>query len=64
MSWTPHSLLLLDWDRYGTYTGTQQAMNTAIGGILRAFGYLVDAVRVGRRLARHRPPRRDPGAGR
>ena len=41
MSWTAHNLLLLDWDRYGTYTGIQQAMNTALGGVLRAFGYLV-----------------------
>ena len=41
MSWTVHDLLLPDWDRYGTYTGTQQAMNTALGGVLRAFGYPV-----------------------
>jgi hypothetical protein len=41
MSWTAHNLLLLDWDRYGMYTGTQQAMNTALGGVLRAFGYQV-----------------------
>jgi len=41
VSWTAHDLLLLDWDRYGTYTGTQQAMNTALGGVLRAFGYPV-----------------------
>jgi len=39
VSWTTHSLLLLDWDRYGTYSGIQQAMNTAIGVILRVFGY-------------------------
>ncbi len=39
VSWTVHNLLLLDWDRYGTYTSTQQAMNTALGGVLRAFGY-------------------------
>ena len=39
VSWTAHNLLLLDWDRYGTYTGIQQAMNTALGGVLRAFGY-------------------------
>ena len=39
VSWTAHNLLRLDWDRYGTYTGTQQAMNTALGGVLRAFGY-------------------------
>ena len=31
----------VDWDRYGTYTGTQQAMNTALGSVLRAFGYPV-----------------------
>ena len=41
VSWTVHNLLLLDWDRYGTYTGTQQAINTALGGVLRAFGYTV-----------------------
>ena len=41
VSWTVHNLLLLDWDMYGTYTGTQQAMNTALGGVLRAFGYPV-----------------------
>ena len=41
VSWTAHNLLLLDWDRYGTYTGSQQAMNTALGGMLRAFGYPV-----------------------
>jgi hypothetical protein len=41
VSWTAHNLLLLDWDRYGTYSGTQQAMNTALGGVLRAFGYPV-----------------------
>ena len=39
MSWTAHNLLLLDWDRYGTYAGIQQAMNTALGGVLRVFGY-------------------------
>ena len=41
VSWTVHNLLLLDWDRYGTYTGTQRDMNTALGGVLRAFGYPV-----------------------
>ena len=40
-SWTAHSLLLVDWDRYGTCTGTHQAMNSALGGVLRAFGYAV-----------------------
>jgi len=41
VSWTVHNLLLLDWDRYGTYAGTQQIMNAALGDILRAFGYAV-----------------------
>ena len=41
VAWAVHDLLLLDWDRYGTCTGTQQAMNTALGGVLRAFGYPV-----------------------
>jgi hypothetical protein len=39
VSWTAHNLLPLDWGRYGTYTGTQQAMNTVLGGVLPAFGY-------------------------
>jgi hypothetical protein len=41
VSWTVHNLLLLDWDRYDTHTGTQQAMSIALGGVLRAFGYMV-----------------------
>jgi len=41
VSWAVHDLLLLDWDRYRTYTATQQAMNTVLGGVLRAFGYPV-----------------------
>jgi hypothetical protein len=41
VSWTAHDLLLLDWDRYGTYAGTQQAMNAALGSVLGAFGYPV-----------------------
>jgi hypothetical protein len=36
-----HNLLLPGRDRYGTYTGTQQAMNTALGWVPRAFGYPV-----------------------
>ena len=39
VSWAVHHLLVLDGARYGTYAGTQQAMNTALGGVLRAFGY-------------------------
>ena len=41
VSWTVHNLLVLDGARYGTYVSTQQAMNTALGGVLRAFGYPV-----------------------
>ena len=39
VSWTTHNLLLLDWNRYGTYAETQQAMNEALGSVLVAFGY-------------------------
>ena len=42
VSWTTHNLLLLDWDRYGTYTGTQQAMNSAMGDIRAAIGYTAE----------------------
>jgi len=41
VSWTAHSSLLLDWDRYGTQTGTQQARNTAPGSVLCTSGYPV-----------------------
>jgi hypothetical protein len=47
VSWTAYNLLLPDWDRYGTYGGTQQAMNTALGGVLRVFGYPVAPFRSG-----------------
>ena len=64
VSWTAHNLLVLDWDRYGTYTGTQHAMNTALGGVLRAFGYLVTPFGSGSAwlVTGHRDD--DPGAGR
>ena len=64
VSWTPHSLLALDRDRYGTCTGTQQAMTTALGGVLRAFGHPVTPFGSGG--ARLVTGRRgdDPGAGR
>src|SRR5271166_4032058 len=39
VSWIAHNRLVLEWARYGTYAGTQQAMNTVPGGVLRAFGY-------------------------
>jgi hypothetical protein len=64
MSWTTHSLLRLDWDRCGTHTGTQQAMNTAIGAILRAFRYLPEPFGSGGAwlVTGHRG--QDPGADR
>ena len=64
VSWTPHNLLALDWNRYGTYAGTQRAMNTALGGVLRAFGYLVTPFGSGGAwlVTGHRDD--DPGAGR
>jgi hypothetical protein len=64
VSWTPHNLLLLDWDRYGTYTSTQQAMNTALGGVLRAFGYLVTPFGSGGAWLVTGRRDDDPGAGR
>ena len=39
VSWIAHNRLVLEWARYGTYAGTQQALNTALGGVLRTFGY-------------------------
>src|SRR5271165_2586776 len=64
VSWTPHNLLALDWDRYGTCTGTQRAMNAALGGVLRAFGYLVTSFGSGEAwlVTGHRDE--GPGAGR
>jgi hypothetical protein len=41
VSWTTHDLLLRDQSRYGTYHDTHQAMNAALGRVLRAFGYRV-----------------------
>lgn len=64
VSWTTHSLLSLDWDRYGTYAGTQQAMNTAIGGILRAFGYAAEPFGSGGAWLVTGHSDQDPGADR
>jgi hypothetical protein len=62
--WTTHNLLSLDRDRYGTCVGTQQAMNTAIGGVLRAFGYAAEPFGSGGAwlVTSHR--HQAPGAGR
>ena len=64
VSWTTHTLMSLDWDRSGTCTCTQQAMNTAIGGILRAFGYPAEPFGSGGAwlVTGHRD--QDPGADR
>jgi hypothetical protein len=61
---TTNSLRLPDRDRYGTYAGIQQAMNTAITGILRGFAYAAQPLGSGDAwiVAGHR--HRDLGAGR
>jgi hypothetical protein len=41
VSWTTHDLLGKDWDRFGTYRGTVQTMNFALGEVLHDFGYSV-----------------------
>lgn len=64
VAWTPHNLLALDWDRYGTCVGTQQAMNSALGGVLRAFDYLVTPFGSGGAWLVTGRRDDDPGAGR
>ena len=61
---TAHDLLLLDWGRYGTCTGTRQAMNAALGGILRAFGYAAKPSGSGGAWLVTRPHRQEAEAGR
>ncbi len=63
VSWTTHNLLL-DSDRYGTDAGTQQIMNPALGGILRAFGYAVAPFGSGGAWLVTGRRHQDPGAGR
>jgi hypothetical protein len=41
VSWTTHDLLALDWNRGRERQGTQQAMNRALAGVLKAPGYQV-----------------------
>ena len=43
VSWTTHDLLLRDQRRYPIYRDTHQAMNVALGSVLSAFGYQVEA---------------------
>jgi hypothetical protein len=42
VSWTTHSLLSLDWDRWSEYRGVQEAMNPALAGVLDALGFWVE----------------------
>jgi hypothetical protein len=62
VSWTVHNLPLPDRDRHDTYTGTQQAVNAALGGVLRAFGDPVTPFGSG--SARLATGRRETEAGR
>jgi hypothetical protein len=39
VSWIAHNRLVLEWAMDGTHAGAQQAVSTAFGGVLRAFGY-------------------------
>ena len=41
VSWTTHNLLAMDWERGRERQGTQQAMNRALAGVLKALGYQV-----------------------
>jgi hypothetical protein len=39
VSWTTHSLLSLDWDRWAEYRGVLETMNRALAGVLDAVGF-------------------------
>jgi hypothetical protein len=41
VSWTTHNLLAMDWERGRERQGTQEAMNRALAGVLKALGYQV-----------------------
>jgi hypothetical protein len=41
VSWTTHNLLAMDWERGRERQGTQDAMNHALAGVLKALGYKV-----------------------
>jgi hypothetical protein len=41
VSWTTHNLLAMDWERGRERQGTQEAMNRALAGVLKALGYKV-----------------------
>jgi hypothetical protein len=47
VSWTTHDLLAMDWQRGSERQGTQEAMNRALAGVLKALGYQVRAFGTG-----------------
>jgi hypothetical protein len=65
VSWTTHSLLSLDWDRWGEYRGVLEAMNRALAGVLDAVGFCVQPFgQGGASLVTGRRDEDWPGAGR
>ena len=64
VSWTTHSLLSLDWDRWGEYRGVQEAMNPALADALDALGFCVQPFgQGGASLVTGRRNGDGPGAG-
>jgi hypothetical protein len=65
VSWTTHSLLSLDWERWGEYRGVQEAMNLALAGVLDTLGFCVQPFgRGGASLVTGRRDGDGPGASR
>jgi hypothetical protein len=65
VSWTTHSLLSLDWERWGEYRGLQDAMNPALAGVLDVLGFCVQPFgQGGASLVTGRHDEDEPGAGR
>jgi hypothetical protein len=65
VSWTTHSLLSLDWDRWGEYRGVLEAMNRALAGVLNAVGVCVQPFgQGGASLVTGRRDGNEPGARR
>jgi hypothetical protein len=65
VSWTTHSLLSLDWDRWAEYRGVEEAMNPALARVLDAVGFCVQPFgQGGASLVTGRRDEDEPGAGR
>jgi hypothetical protein len=47
VSWTTHNLLAMDWERGHERQDTQEAMNRALAGVLKALGYQVRPFGIG-----------------